>query len=151
MIFDNLSNSSVYESLHPLFKKAFDYLKQNDLSNVAPGKIELDGAKLYISVQEPKGKTPEEAKLETHAKYIDIQYLIQGKEAIGWAYAGDCKLEKAPYNPEKDITFFDDKPTCDVELLPGDFCIFFPGDAHAPCIGSGFIKKAVVKVLIQSC
>ena len=148
MIFDHLDNSSVYESLHPLFKQAFDYLKSNDLSALAPGKIELDGSRLYISVQEPGGKKPEEAKLETHAKYIDIQFLIKGKETIGWRYAADCKNETAPYNPEKDITFFTDAPTCDVELVPGDFCIFFPGDAHAPCIADQALKKAVVKVLI---
>ena len=148
MIFDHLQHSEAYESLHPLFKQAFDYLKQHDLSQAPAGKIELDGSRLYISIQEPQGKTPQAAKLETHNRYIDIQVLLQGAESIGWRDADDCHLPKDAYNPEKDITFFDDAPTCDVELTPGDFCILFPGDAHAPCIGNGPIKKVVVKVLI---
>ncbi len=148
MILDQLNNSAVYEALHPLFKQAFDYIKQHDLSQLEPGKIELQGQSLYISIQEPKGKKPEEARLETHAKYIDIQFLISGKERIGWKYEAECKDAQAPYNPEKDITFFNETPTAYADMKPGEFCIFFPGDAHAPCIADAPLKKAVVKVLI---
>ena len=148
MIYDHLNNCALYESMHPLFKKAFDYLKSHDLSSAAPGKIVLDEDKLYINVQEPKGKTMEEARLELHQKYIDIQVILQGKETMGWKAADQCKEFQAPYNVEKDIVFFSDKPTQYVTLEPGNFAIFFPGDGHAPCIGDAFIKKAIVKVLI---
>ena len=29
MVIDNLSNATIYFSLHPLFKKAFDFIKEN--------------------------------------------------------------------------------------------------------------------------
>ncbi len=148
MIFDQLAHSAVYESLHPLFKQAFDYIKTHDLSQLQPGKIELDGSKLYVNIQEPAGKTRQQARLETHRNYIDIQVCLEGKESIGWRDADDCRQVTESYNPDRDIAFFGEQPTCYVDMIPGDFCILYPGDAHAPCIGEGKIKKAIVKVLI---
>lgn len=48
MILNSLKDSASVESLHPLFKKAFDYIKATDFSKVPAGKIVLDGDKLYI-------------------------------------------------------------------------------------------------------
>ncbi len=148
MILDHLNNSQVYESLHPLFKQAFDYIKTHDLTKVEPGKIELDGTKLYLNVQHPDGKKPEVARLEAHRKYIDIQVVLEGNEAMGWKRLDDCKEVTSEYNETKDIEFFAGQGSTQVELQAGDFCIFFPGDAHAPCIGEGKIKKVIAKVLI---
>ena len=50
MILDSLNNTKKIECLHPLFKKAFDYLKSTDFSKVEDGKHELDGSRLYASV-----------------------------------------------------------------------------------------------------
>ncbi len=148
MILDSLKNTAAAEKLHPLFKQAFDYIKANDLSQVAPGKIELDGANLFISVAEITGKTQEAAKMETHNKYIDIQIPIVGVETMGWLAGENCKNPIDGYNAEKDITFFTDKPSTYVQVQPGEFAIFFPEDGHAPAIGEGFIKKLIVKVLV---
>ena len=40
MILDSLNNTKKIECLHPLFKKAFDYLKSTDFSKVEDGKHE---------------------------------------------------------------------------------------------------------------
>ncbi len=148
MIVDALSNSVAAEKLHPLFKQAFDFLKSTDFSKVEPGKIVLDGDKLFVSIVETQGKTKETAKLETHNKYIDIQMPVVGKETMGWLAGENCKNKIDPYNTERDITFFTDKPTTYVELNPYEFAIFFPEDGHAPAIAEGTIKKAIVKVLV---
>ena len=148
MILDHLNNSHLYEGMHPLFKKAFDYLKKHDLSQVEPGKLELDGDKLYLNIQNPDGKTPEAARLEAHRKYIDIQVLLKGKEAMGWKQLAECKEVTTEYNEAKDVEFYAGLGSTQVELQEGEFCIFFPGDTHAPCIGDGKIKKVIVKVLI---
>lgn len=148
MILDSLHHSASIESLHPRFKQAFDYLKSNDLSRQEPGKIVLDGDNLYISVAELTGKSPKEAKIETHSRYIDIQMPLTAPEIIGWK-AG-VKLEKpaTPYNESDDIAFFDDEATNFVRIEPGEFAIFFPEDGHAPGIGEGVFKKVIVKVKI---
>ncbi len=148
MILDSLKNTAAVEKIHPLFKQAFDYIKANDLSKVAPGKIELDGANLFISVAEITGKTQEAARIETHNKYIDIQIPVVGVETMGWLAGEYCKNTTDGYNAEKDITFFTDKPSTYVKVQPGEFIVFFPEDGHAPAIGEGFIKKLIVKVLV---
>jgi YhcH/YjgK/YiaL family protein len=147
MILDSLTNTEAAEKLHPLFKKAFDYIKTNDFKAMAPCKIELDGEKLFLMVAEITGKTKEEAKMETHKKYIDIQIPIVGVETMGWLAGNQCNNAVDAYNPQKDITFFTDKPSTYIKVNNGEFTIFFPEDGHAPAIGEGYIKKVIVKVL----
>ena len=65
MILDSLNNTEEIECLHPLFKKAFDYLKSTDFSKVEDGKHELDGSRLYVSVVSIFGKEKKDAAIET--------------------------------------------------------------------------------------
>jgi YhcH/YjgK/YiaL family protein len=80
--------------------------------------------------------------------YIDIQLCVSGTEQYGWKPRETCKEEKAPYNPEKDVLFFNDAPDMFFQLTDGQFAIFFPNDVHAPMIGDGEIKKMVFKIKI---
>jgi YhcH/YjgK/YiaL family protein len=148
MILDSIRNAASILALNPLFKQAFDYIQSNDLSKMEPGKTLLDGDKLFISIMELDGKTPEAAKMEAHRKYIDIQVVISGVETMGWTAIEHCTNELDPYNAEKDLQFFSDKPTTYVTVHAGEFAVFFPEDGHAPGISDGPIKKAVVKVLV---
>lgn len=149
MIHDLLNNSSSIEMLNPLFKRAFDYLKQTDFSTVKDGKYELEGEKLFVSVSSVRGKSKCDAPIETHKKYIDIQMPIFGVEKIGWKSALSLQTESEPYNPDKDIAFYIDRPTAFTKIYPGEFAVYFPEDGHAPCIGEGSIRKVVVKVAID--
>ena len=45
MILSHLSDSARYESLHPLFKQVFDYIKTHDLLNAPAERVVLDGDK----------------------------------------------------------------------------------------------------------
>ena len=49
MIVSNLQNSARVESLHPLFKQLFDYVKANDLLNAPLGRIELVSSAAAVS------------------------------------------------------------------------------------------------------
>ncbi len=148
MIVDNLSNAKKYFSLNPLFEKAFNFLTNTNLSQLEEKKYEIEGKELYASYMVRQGLAPEAAKHEAHDNYIDIQVCVIGKESFGWSYRPDCKNVKDAYNPEKDIIFYADKPDTFVEIKPGQFVIFFPEDVHMPLVGSGEIKKVVVKVKV---
>ena len=150
MIIDTLANSEKYNSLHPLFAKAFEYIKSQNLPNMEDGKFEIDGDNLKAIVSNKNGMTAAEsaAKFECHDKHIDIQLCIKGKEQIGWKPRNDCKDQKGEYNPEKDVVFYNDAPDMYFQLTDNQFAIFFPEDVHAPMIGEGPIKKLVVKVKI---
>ena len=84
MIVTNLNNTERIESLHPLFKKLFDYVKTHDILNTPCGRIDIDGDNLYINNVNPECIPAEKQVLEVHRDYIDVQILLQGKETIGW-------------------------------------------------------------------
>lgn len=149
MVLDSLKNSERIECLHPLFKQAFDYIKSADFSKMEDGKYELDGNRLFVSVASIFGKDKKEAAIETHKKYIDIQLPLLGVEKIGWKAGSELQEESVPYNEEKDIAFYVDRPTAFTKIYPGQFAIYFPEDGHAPGIGEGAIRKVVVKVRVE--
>lgn len=148
MIVDTLANAANYYSMHPLYKKAFEYIEKLDLYNTPTGTTEIDGHLLKVSVVETNLKTTGEAKLETHKKYIDIQIPVSAKETFGWKSVASLSQPKEGYNTDKDIEFFDDNPSTLVTILPGEFIIFTPDDGHAPLIGEGVIKKIIIKVAV---
>jgi YhcH/YjgK/YiaL family protein len=150
MIIDILSNAGKYFSIHPLFSKAFEYIKSQSPEALEPGKYEINGDDLRAIVSEKKGMAIEEsiAKFECHDKHIDIQFCINGKEQIGWKSRENCVQQKGDYNTEKDVVFYNDAPDMFFQLTNNQFAIFFPEDVHAPMIGDGIIKKMVVKVKI---
>ena len=146
MIIDDLKNLKNYESVNPLFAKVIEFLKNNDLKAMEPGKYEIEGKDLFLNLTVAKGKTPDQAVLETHDKMIDIQIPISDVETFG--YTPRENLPAAAYNAEKDITKIPDLAAESyITCQPGMMAIFFPQDGHAPCItGAPEIKKAIFKV-----
>lgn len=147
MIFDKISNFDKYKTNFHRFEKAFEFIKNTDLSALPVGKHPIDGDKIFASVNEYFTKT--EGFLEAHRKYIDIQVISEGTEKIGFSAMNDQKI-KDQYNPEKDIAFYNGE--CDyITVTPGHFAIFFPEDLHKPGIqvsGQVKVKKIVVKVQV---
>ncbi len=148
MILDSLLNSGLYESIHPRFKQAFNFLRVTDLTTLPPGKVEIDGSVLFANVVEMTGKTADTAKLETHNKYIDIQVPVTTTETMGWIAGIDLKDITEPYNSEKDISFYGDKATNFIQVQPSQFVIFFPEDGHQPGICDGPLRKIIIKVMV---
>ncbi|MBO9594690.1 MAG: YhcH/YjgK/YiaL family protein [Niabella sp.] len=150
MIIDTINNGLHYAALHPLFKKAFDYIKQTDLLNTPAGTYVVEDDAVKAIVSEAAGKKKEAAleKFECHNRFIDIQYVISGVEQMGWKPRQDCVTPNEDYNAEKDVQFYKDAPDMFFTLHAGQFVIFFPDDVHAPMIGDGMIKKLVMKIKI---
>ena len=149
MIIDTLTNAPKYLGFHPLFAKAFDYIKQNDIATLPDGVSEIsEGLKLIVNTANGKTAEASLAKFECHDKNIDIQVCVRGLETIAWKPREKCVAQNGAYNPEKDVRFFSDAPDMSFQLTDGQFAIFYPGDVHAPMIGDGEIKKLVFKVKI---
>lgn len=149
MIIDDINNVKGIENLNPWFKVVFEYIRTHDLVNMPVGRINVAGDDAYIKIEDARGRCVGEAVYERHDKYIDIQMPLSGQESYGWKAKSRLGEEAAPYNKEGDYTFYKDRVE-DVlfTLSPGEFVIFFPEDAHAPCIGEGVIRKMVAKVKI---
>ena len=150
MILGSLKNSGVAEKTHPLIKEALDYIKAADYDAIfaSESKIELRGKDLFLFGSEYQGKTREQARVEAHRKYIDIQIAVEGTEQMGWIDVSGCSEVLTPYNPEKDVVFYTGPVSTYFTVSPGEFAVFFPEDAHQPSIGEGKMKKIIVKVLL---
>lgn len=148
MIKDKLSNAKTYYGISENLKAGFEWLINNDLVNMADGKHIIDGEKIFVNVQ--SYETKDIAPYEGHRKYIDIQYMIKGREKVGVTDYTYCTTKEA-YNQEKDIEFLNsDKKTYQM-LEEGDFLVFFPQDAHQPALNPDeklCVKKVIVKVAI---
>lgn len=148
MIFDTLANAGRYTALHPLFPQAFEFLRSTDLQSLAPGRYPVVGEDIRAIVERVTGRSREEAKLECHRKYIDIQLVLAGSDEMGWRALDECRAPVADYQAEKDIQFFRDPPASWIATPPGAFCIFFPEDAHAPLVSGGEIHKVILKIAV---
>ena len=148
MIIDTLQNAPKYFAVHPLFQKAFEYIREADLQAMESGQSQISGDDLKSIVSTKKGLSKEEAaaKFECHDNYIDIQLCIHGVETIGWKPREKCSKPSGGYNEEKDVRYFKDEPDMYFQLTDRQFAIFFPDDVHAPMIGDSEIKKLVIKV-----
>lgn len=146
MVISNLNDSKRIESLHPLFKAAFDYIKSHDLLNMPLGRIELDGNRLFINNAESELVEKDRQIIEVHRKYIDIHVPLDGVETIGWKSLADLSVVEKTYDTNADFGTYSEQASAYVTLSPGQFLIAWPEDGHAPIIGEGTLRKAIVKI-----
>lgn len=147
MILDSLVNAEKYYSLNPRFGQAFEFLRQAD-PGALEGRIDIDGDRVYALVVRADGQGHTGAELEIHRKYIDIQYGVAGLNEFGWKPTRECVTVTKPFDEHDDYGFFGDAPDVWISARPGQFVVFFPGDAHTPRGGSGKLCKIVVKVAV---
>ena len=148
MILDTLAWADRYLALHPLFARAFEFLRGTDLKSLTPGKHSVQGEQVFAIAEACAGRTRTEAKLECHRRYIDIQLVLEGIDEMGWKPLAECVDPATAYDAARDIRFFNDAPASWIATPAGAFCVFFPDDAHAPLVNSGLIRKVVVKVAL---
>jgi len=148
MIFSTLSQSARYETLHPLFPRVFEYIRDTDLTALAPGVYQIIEGELFAIVEHVAGRARTTAKLECHRRYIDIQLVLEGVDEMGWKSLADCRDPVDDYNTERDIRFFNDEAATWIATPPDHFCIFFPEDAHAPLVSEGQVRKVIFKIAV---
>ncbi len=145
MVTASLNDFHLYLGLHPLFEKVERALKAYTFDK--PGeRIYIDGEKLFAIPALDSARSKENALLEAHNRYIDIQVCLERNETMGWSNRADCKSPKGSFDTEKDIIFYNDNPLSYFNVPAGHFAIFFPNDCHAPLIGEGMIRKVVFKI-----
>lgn len=131
---------------NPLFAKLFDYLHTHRLDTMQAGRYEIDGDRLFLMLNINELKAREEAPLEVHDRYYDLQIALRIDETFGLLHRSACHAPRGEMNTEADILFFDDEPERYVTLRPGEAIVLSPEMAHAPLIGQGEQFKAVFKI-----
>ena len=135
----------------PRLAQGLTYLLETDFSKVANGEYPLDGEKLFARVNTYETEPKAEKRPESHARYIDIQYLGEGCEKI-WYCARTEKNVVTEDRSADDLFFYEDAAEKDVVTMEaGTFAIFFPWELHRPGCHAKHegsrVQKIVVKVL----
>ncbi len=149
MLTTSLQLADKYDYLSEKFAKVYQFLRTENLSELPVGITEIDGKEIFANVQEYITMPWEDCSFEAHDQYFDIQYVVFGSEMFGYAKREHLK-EKAPYDSENDLVFFEEPARSGRILLEaGDFAVVPPEDAHKPRCAAGNccrVRKIVVKV-----
>lgn len=150
MILDKIENIELYFQLGERIKQALCYIRDSDFSELKAGKHYIDGDKLFVLVNEYKTKNICDCLMESHKKYIDLQYMYKGCEMIACSILTKQEPSKS-YDSVGDYTLYNPIDYSMIKLETGTFVLFFPDDLHMPSIMHNEpenIKKMVVKILI---
>lgn len=143
MIYDRMERLTQYKGLNANLDKAIDYALAHPFDSLVPGRNDVDGDNCWISNNVAE-LGPEPARYERHLEYIDLQIPIDEGEIISVRPVEE--LEWASL--DKETVFADGAPGTPVDLKPGTFAIFFPGDAHSCGLsksGQARVRKLVGK------
>lgn len=150
MILDSIKNISKYENLNIDLNSIVEFINRVESENLENGRYELDGEKLFALVQSYETKDSDECRLESHKKYIDIQYVQEGTEVMYWSLVDELKVTE-DLSQISDVIFYeDDKNATELVVNEKSFALFFTHDAHKPGVKfntKSNVKKIVFKIL----
>ena len=151
MIFGHIKDlDSTFAWLPQPLKTALEHLRQTDFNALPAGNYDLQGRDIYVQVIDVTTKPFAETRPEIHREYIDVQFLVRGREKIGVVPETGTHTVSEDFLADRDLLFY----TC-VEnesvltMMPGCFAIFFPRDVHRPTWAveqPEAIRKVVMKV-----
>lgn len=156
MLVARLENALSHDYLSERFRKAYAFLQRSDLSALPVGRVDIDGDEVFASVQEYETSPAAERRYEAHRRYYDIQFMVEGTEAI-WYAPLEALEPDGPFDEKGDGGLFvaaPGAPESEIILEPHGLAVVAPEDAHKPrCIPSAggdvpqHVRKIVVKVL----
>lgn len=148
MLWQSIANLTKYDYLKERFEIGYEFLRRNDLAELPEGLMELEQG-VRAQIQHYTTVCADTARFETHDRYFDVQYVIEGQEYFGLAAREGLQAEDE-YDAERDITFYHTPAESGVILLQaGDFAMVSPEEAHRPRCKVGeesFVKKIVLKI-----
>lgn len=131
-------------------EESLNYIESLEKQGLEKGKYEVNEFFYYL-VQEYDTKPKSECVFEAHRKYIDIQWIVEGEEAMEIADISRLQVE-SPYSYDNDIAILKEIPNLmRLTLKPGVYTVLYPQNAHRGGIAlrdSSQVKKIVGKVRI---
>ncbi len=147
MIADTIENVDTYLALGGSIVQGLEFLRDPKTATLEEGRHEIDGERVYALVQRYTTTPASEKAFEAHRQYIDIQFVVSGRETSYWSPIASLSV-RDQYRDEQDVAMYNDGEASAVALRPGSFAVFLPQDAHKPGCTAGApseVKKIVVK------
>ena len=148
MIIERVPEILRYREVLPGIEKGLEALLALG-EHPAEGRYEFDGG--FFTVLEGDTKSPEGGELEPPRRYIDVQFLLEGREEVVWGYLPEL-TPRTEYDGEKDIQMLTGKAEQCTLITAGMVWAAFPEDAHMPGRHTGEMshyRKAVMKLPVK--
>lgn len=153
MVVGELLMISEQASLTSLMVQALNFLSTEGTTSLPDGRIEIAGSQVFaLRSSYHTRRMTQSIEVEGHRQYLDLQYIVEGEELIGWV-PESALLQKSPYDFEKDV-WFGNLPANDlswIRLSRGMGMLLYPSDGHAPQYAQyepSLVHKIVVKIAI---
>ena len=147
MILDRLDNAGTYAGARYGLDEAFAFLRRGGFEALATGRHEVDGERRYVMVNRYTTRAPAELPYEAHRAYLDVHYIVSGRETLYWEDIGAMPPGEG-YQADGDAELFRHDGGLPVVLEPGMFVVLYPQDAHKPgCVAGS--AAATVKVVVK--
>lgn len=153
MILDSFQNLPRYAKTDRALLQAYDFIANYKKHPVECGRYEIDGSNCFAFVQSYE-TVPPTKDYEAHERYLDLQYVVSGKEKMFWAPKDRLRCT-VPMDTQKDIAFYTEKDgaePCELVVHADAFAIFYPQEPHKPgCFihAPETVEKIVVKILMK--
>lgn len=154
MIYDGLGAIGLYRGLTKGLDVLIDWLSQNDPTELPLGITEIDGKRVFANVMNAKTRAFEDARFETHRKYMDVQIDLEGAERF--KTTPGVTVAAGEFDVAGDKGYCHGAPDND-DLLDGTlgdnhFVVFMVGEPHMPNLVTegaevGPLKKICFKVV----
>ena len=130
-------------------RAALDFVKSIDKNTEAKRYDFSDTC--YVNVQEVETKL-ETPLMEAHEQFVDVQYLVEGKERIFYTAKEGLSIQK-PYSEKGDAALYDfDEKSESISYETGEAIVLYPPEAHLPNRAADEpmkIKKAIIKIAVS--
>lgn len=154
MIFGHINDfEKTFSWLPQPLKLAIEHLKKTDFTRLPAGNYDLQGKDIYVQVIDMTTKIFCETRPEVHRQYIDVQFLVSGRENIGVVPDSGKNTVAENLLAERDLLFYSGvENESTLSMTPGCFAIFMPSDVHRPGCAADqpeAIRKVVIKVKVS--
>jgi biofilm protein TabA len=145
MILDHIRNAGFYTRISRSIASALGFIQRFDPAQPSPERVELDGG-AYALIQAYDTKPRANGFWEAHHQFIDVQYMVEGEELIG--YADLTTLSAGKYDEAKDMLVADGRGDM-LRVTAGHFMILGPEDAHMTAIAVDDEPQPVRKIVVK--
>lgn len=150
MILSKTCNALDYTGIHHNLDVALNHITDEFLLSLGPARVNIADNDVYCTKFTYETVADEDSFFEAHKKYLDIHLMLEGSEQI--EIAPPQELEQFRSEPENDFYAYHGNAHYRLTLVPGDFLVVFPSDAHKLKMKVGnqeIVSKAVFKVKIK--
>lgn len=153
MITGNIHHLELTPYLPAQLLAAIEYVKQHITPETPLGKHDINGNEAFVIVSNDSTEPTAQRRAEYHARYLDIQIILDGVEGMTFSNLPAGKPD-TDWLADKDIAFLaEGGQEKQVVLQAGDFVVFYPGEVHKPLCAVGEparVRKAVVKIAVDT-